>query len=184
MGQNVPPSLILHILQNTKFVSGDRLSRSDVQKTVRYEDPINFWMCKNWSCHNKPFNINKKCNFFIVMTYTHTQRKFCFYWPNLSQTAKCFVRETAFQPVQEHFTEKFSCNMYYDYRQGSSFQQCFLWWRNCFWDHSPSWSTLNKWYKIFQSGRTTFEERDRCGHLWPLLPKKTVMASGDDGRDW
>ena len=73
--------------------------------------PHQFPDVQNLVMSQQTFLHQQKVQFFHSYDiYTHTERKCCFYLPNLSQTAKYFVRETAFQPVQEHFTEKFSCN--------------------------------------------------------------------------
>ena len=78
--------------------------------------------------------------------------------------AKCLVMVTAFPNTADTPSPRdFLAVMYYDYRQGKSFQQCLQSLSNYFGIHSSSSFTDDKWYKECRLGRTTVEDSDRCG---------------------
>ena len=59
----------------------------------------------------------------------------------------------------------FRAMMYYDYCQGTSFQESFQSLKRCFGDQSPSKATVFRWFRQFMSGERTLEGDDRCDRM-------------------
>ena len=57
----------------------------------------------------------------------------------------------------------FRAMIYYDFKQGKSYQQCHQTLKHGFGDQCPSTATVFRWYRHFRSGQTSIEDSDRCG---------------------
>lgn len=68
----------------------------------------------------------------------------------------------------------FRAMIYYDYLQGKSFQQSLSSLAQCFGDQSPSRTTVFRWYKEFQFGRTTLADDDRYGRPVTVSTEQNV----------
>ena len=60
---------------------------------------------------------------------------------------------------------EFRAMLYYDYRQGKSFQECFQTLKDCFGDQSLPKATVFSWFRQFMSGARTLEDDDRSGRM-------------------
>ena len=66
------------------------------------------------------------------------------------------------------------CMMYYDYCQGTSFQECFQSAKHYFGDQSASKATVFRWFRQFMSGVRTLENDDRCGRMATTVTPENV----------
>ena len=108
------------------------------------------------------------------------QKNILLLFSKLVLDSRMFGKGIGFPNVAEAPSQRardFCAMMYYNYHQGKSFQQSFHSLSNCFRDQSLSRFTVHNWCNEFQSGRTTFEDSDRCGHpvtsiIYPVLYQK------------
>ena len=53
--------------------------------------------------------------------------------------------------------------MFYDFKKGLTYKQCFDSMQECFGDQCPSESSISFWFREFKRGRTDFEDEPRSG---------------------
>ena len=71
----------------------------------------------------------------------------------------------------------FRAMMCHGYWQMKSYQQWIQGIQKCFWNQSPSNTTVNRWYRHFRSGQTPLKDNDRCGRiLTSATPQKNLFT--------
>ena len=117
-------------------------------------------------------NIKTECSVFIVITQT-----ILFLSAKLVPRGKIFGKgEGSPDSADTPSRRDFRAIMYYDYCQEKSFHKCFQSLSDCFGDHSPSWSTVHKWYKEFQFHKTTFEDSAHYGLFVTVTTEQNVAT--------
>ena len=126
------------------------------------EDPINFWMCKIWWCHQKKkLYIHLEYNVSIVMTHTKN------YVP-VGQTCCRWQRQgwRLSQQCRNAFTERFLCSDVLRLSSGEVFPAVL---RKFF---KLLWRPLS--ITIYSSQVATFEDTDHCGQLVTIATIQSV----------